>query len=149
MKKIITHISTLFLLVVITSSCGDKKEDAVAEGEKGTKKVEETKDNISDLLSGTMSKTWHIAKQIDASGDKEKVTSEEKDETLSLFKNGTFSITDAEQTSTGTWSTEGSHTLIMHFEGKDVTESFAIMNLTKEKVILKAADGSEMVLKEN
>ena len=149
MKKIITHISTLFLLVIITSSCGDKKEDVVAEGEKGTKKVEETKDNIADLLSDTMSKTWLIIKQIDASGDKEKVVSEKKDERLIFFKNGSFSITDRDQTSKGTWSTEGSHTLILHFEGKGITESFAIINLNKEKVILKAGDGSEMILKED
>ena len=150
MKKIITHISILFLFIIFAAACGDKKEGAGnAEAEKGTKKAEDVKDNIAELLAGTTSKKWHIVRQTDASGDKVKVTTAEKDETLSLFNDGRFSITDAEQTSTGTWATEGSHTLIMHFDGKDVTESFAIIDLNKEKIELKAADGSEMILKED
>ena len=140
MKKIIIHISTLLLFVMIASSCTEKKE---------VTNKEDPTDNIAEMLAGTSSKTWHMAKHKDASGDKEKVTTEEKDETLNLYKDGKFSITDAQGTATGTWSTEGSHTLVMHFEGKDVTESFSIMDLSKEKAVLQAADGSEIVLKEN
>lgn len=150
MKKIIVQITTLFLFVIFAAACGDKKEStATAEATKGTKKAEDVKDNVAELLAGSTSKKWHIARQTDASGDKVKTTSTEKDETLSFFNDGRFSITDAEQTSSGTWATEGSHTLIMHFEGKDVSENFTIMDLSKEKIVLQAADGSEMTLKED
>lgn len=153
MKKTIVYITTLFLCSIIVTSCGNRKGAAETTespgGTIGTPKAEQPEDNLKELLAGTTSKTWHIARQVDASGDKVKVTSAEKDETLSIFNNGSFSITDAEQTSTGTWSTEGSHTLIMHFEGKDVTENFAIMDISKEKIVLKAGDGSQMILKED
>lgn len=140
MKKITIYITALLLSVSLLTSCADKKTEVASKTD--------TKENASELLSGTTSKNWHISKQTDAAGDKQKVTSEEKDETLNMFADGKFSITDSQGTSMGTWTTEGTHTLVMHFDGKDVTENFTILDLSKEKVVLKAADGSEMVLKE-
>ncbi len=145
MKTLITYISTLFLLVVFVASCADKKE---ADASENATKNTNSSENTNELLSGTTSKTWYITKQTDASGDKDKVTSAEKDETLNIYADGKFSIIDATQTASGKWTTEGSHTFTLQFDGKDVTESFSILDLSKEKVVLKAADGSEMTLKE-
>lgn len=145
MKKISIYISAVFICIILVASCADKKEDNLSDN---STKNTNSSDNTNELLAGTTSKTWFITKQRNALGDKDNVTSEEKDETLSMFADGKFSITDAQQTVTGEWSTEGSHTLTMHFEGKDVTESFAIMDIKKEKIVLQAADGSEMTLKE-
>lgn len=139
MKIISTYLSALFLLVVCITSCADKKEAA---------KKEDPKDNIAEILAGTTSKTWHISKQINAEGDTGVVTPAEKNETLNLYQDGRFSITQAQETTTGTWSTEGNHTFMMYFEDKDVTKSFSILDLSKGKVVLKTAEGNETVLEE-
>lgn len=125
-KPLLIIVAALFLLV----SCAEKKSESP-----------------SEILAGTDSKTWYISKQIDSQGDKEKVTSEEKEETLNIYSNGKFSIVDASGTATGMWSVVGSEKLSLHFDGENVTENFSITELKNDKVTLTAGDGSAMVLK--
>jgi len=125
-KPLIIIITSLFLL----ASCGEKKSESP-----------------SEILAGTGSKAWQISKQLDSQGDKEKVSSEVKDETLNLYSNGKFSIVDASGTATGMWSVVGSEKLSLHFDGENVTENFTITELKNDKVALTAGDGSAMILK--
>lgn len=130
MKNLFKYFIGIIAILILLTSCSEKKSESP-----------------SEILAGTDSKTWHISKQLDAQGDKEKVTSEEEDETLNLYSNGKFSIVDASGTATGTWSVIGSEKLSLHFDGENITENFSITELKNDKVALTAGDGSAMVLK--
>lgn len=130
MKSILKLTATIVASMVILISCGEKKSTS-----------------SSEILAGSTSKTWKIAKQIDAHGDKEKLTDAEKDGTLNMYADGRFSIVEEKGTATGKWSVENDKTLVMHFDGQSVTENFAIEEIANDKVSLKAGDGSAMILK--
>ena len=130
MRNIYKSLLPIAFIFALVSSCGSKKEN-----------------NPREILAGATSKTWHIAKQTDSNGDKEKLTDKEKDEKLNLYADGKFSIVDEKGTNTGTWIVEGTQKLTLQFTDQPVTENFSITELNNDKVILKAGDGSEMVLK--
>ncbi len=50
------------------------------------------------------------------------------------------------QSRQGTWKHEGS-TLMMQFTGEGVSENFTVLELDKNILKLRAADGSEMTMK--
>ena len=130
MKNFTILFASIFAINLILTSCGDKKSE-----------------NPSEILAGSTNKAWHISKQMDSQGDKEKLSSEVKDETLNMYANGKFSIVDGVGTATGTWTVEGSEKLVLHFDNENVTENFSITELKNDKIELKAGDGSSMVLK--
>ncbi|MBC7391533.1 MAG: hypothetical protein H7329_20210 [Opitutaceae bacterium] len=130
MKKTLKYCGSLLIAFTILTSCGIKKAE-----------------DPKEILAGTSSKVWHIAKQTDANGDKDKLTEKEKEEKLNLYADGKFSIVDDKGTATGSWTVEGTQKLVLQFADQPVTENFSITEMNKDKVVLKAGDGSEMVLK--
>jgi hypothetical protein len=99
------------------------------------------------LISGANGKTWKINKELNAAGDKEKLSKSEKQETMQFYTDGRFALGAGGTLQTGTWSfDQAAKKLTLQFEGQDVTENFDVAKLTDDKMELRAADGSVMEL---
>lgn len=130
MKKLILPF-LLFLLIV--NGCGKKSDSSLTNDEK---------------IAGETEKTWIATRETNAEGDKDRLTRDEKKEKITFWRNGNVKMGDNDQMMSGQWSYEGS-TLTMHFSGQDVTENFTVIELTDNRMQLKAGDGSELVMKPN
>jgi hypothetical protein len=120
-----------FLLVAVMTSCG------------GNEKV-----GNENMISGGSSKTWKAQKETTASGDKDKLTNEEKQETMQFYSDGRFAMSGGGSLETGTWSyDQAAKRLSLTFEGQDMTENFTVEKLTDKEMTLIAGDGSKMVMK--
>ncbi len=102
--------------------------------------------SASNLLSGDGQRTWRSTKETDSEGDKDRLDREEKREFITFFNNGNFTMGSQGQSRQGTWKHEGS-TLMMQFTGEGVSENFTVLELDKNILKLRAADGSEMTMK--
>lgn len=122
-----TRLLTI-MLVILLWSCGGKDEV-------GTE----------SMISGGSSKTWKANKELNAAGDKEKLSGEEKQETMQFYADGRFALGGGGALQTGTWTfDQAAKRLSLQFEGQDMTENFEVTKLTNDKMELKAADGSVM-----
>lgn len=103
----------------------------------------------SQIIAGDNSKSWTASKETTASGDKEKLSKAEKDQTMEFYRNGSFQIRDESMFQSGKWNyNETAKTLELIFEDRpDVAESFQVLELDKNEMKLQAADGSTMLLK--
>ena len=130
------YLITLIMSIGIVAGCNNdtKKED-------GTHST-----STESFLAGDNQKTWKATKETDSEGDKEKLDREEKKEFITFFTNGNFTMGDQAQSSKGTYKHQGS-TLMLQFEGEGVSENFTVLNLDKDLLKLRAADGSEMTMK--
>ena len=107
----------------------------------------EDKVGTESLISGASSKTWEINKELNAAGDKEKLSKSEKQETMQFYSDGRFALSGGGTLQTGTWSfDQAAKKLTLQFEGQDVTENFDVAKLEDDKMELRAADGSVMEL---
>ena len=127
-------IYLLFALIVGFASCKkDMKEEA----------------NAENLFSGAAGKSWKASKLTDASGDKEKMTDTEEEETIRFNSDGTFAILTDQGTQNGKWAyNPQNQNLKMTFDGADVSENFTVAKLNDSSIEIKAPDGSGMKLKE-
>ena len=117
------------LLAVVLVSCGGDKA--------GTE----------SMLSGSGSKTWKAKKELNAEGDKEKLTDAEKDQSMQFYADGRFATGGASTLQTGTWEyDQAAKKLSLQFEGQNVQETFDVLKLSDDELRLKAGDGSEMVM---
>ena len=114
----------------------------------GCAKKSDTSLTNEDKIAGETEKTWVATRETNAEGDKEKLTRDEKKEKITFWRNGNVKMGDNGQAMSGQWSYEGS-TLTMHFAGQDVTENFTVVELTNDRMKLKAGDGSELIMKPN
>lgn len=128
MKKILRLNIIIAIVLTVMASCGDKKSDSAAE-----------------ILAGSTSKTWEIAKQLDSHGDKEKLTEAEEDGKINLYADGRFSIVEDKGTATGKWNVENEKTLVMHFDGQAVTENFTIQDIENNCKYCKGSLGISCV----
>ena len=120
-----------FLLVAVMSSCG------------GDDKV-----GNENMISGGSSKTWKANKETTASGDKDKLTREEKDETMQFYSDGRFAMGGGGSLQTGTWNyDQAGKRLSLTFEGAAESMNFTVDKLTDKQMHLIAADGSRMEMK--
>jgi hypothetical protein len=104
-------------------------------------------DNPNLLIAGTTRKNGKTVKETMPSGDKDKITDEEKKEKIQFFANGTFVMSSPTENANGTWTYDpNAKNLSMQFAGADVTENFSVLNLEDDEMKLKAGDGSEMKL---
>ncbi len=126
-------ILPFFLFLLIANGCGKKAE---------------TSSSRDDKIAGETEKTWIAVRETNAEGEKDKLTRDEKKEKITFWRNGNVKMGDNDQAMSGQWSYEGS-TLTMHFADQDVTENFTVIELTNDKMRLKAGDGSELVMKPN
>ncbi|WP_461489406.1 lipocalin family protein [Pontibacter sp. HJ8] len=119
------------LLLVVMSGCGGK-ETAGTES----------------MLSGGSSKTWKAEKETTASGDKDKLTDAEEEETMQFYSDGRFAMGGGGSLQTGTYSyDQAGKRLSLTFEGQSTSENFQVEKLTEKEMTLVAGDGSKMEMK--
>jgi hypothetical protein len=129
MKSVMRIFLSVVLAAFIAFSCGNK----------GTKSMEE-------MISGENNKTWKAEKELNAAGDKDKLTRDERKEEITFSRNGTVIMTGADQNRAGIWKFDN-QMLSIQYSGEQVTENFTILELDENNLKLRAADGSEMALK--
>ncbi|WP_210487517.1 lipocalin-like domain-containing protein [Rufibacter aurantiacus] len=102
----------------------------------------------SQMISGTTSKIWKASKETTASGDKDKLTSAEKQEQIQFFANGNFTQTSESQSANGTWTYSAPNkTLSLTYANNNVSENFTVAELDDDDMKLQAPDGSTLTLK--
>jgi len=100
-----------------------------------------------NMLYGTDSKVWKTAKQTDATGDKVKQTNAQENEELRIFANGTYNMTGTNGAVNGKYAfDQAGKTITMTPDGATTSNTFAVETLTDNKLTLKAADGSALML---
>ena len=100
-----------------------------------------------EAFYGKGSKTWHVAKETNSAGKKEKLSEQEKQDVLRFNSDGSFSANTAQGNAEGNWDYNPSaKQLTLQFAGASVTETHTVENLSDSKIKLKAGDGSEMTL---
>ncbi|WP_240676198.1 lipocalin family protein [Botryobacter ruber] len=108
----------------------------------------EDKTGDQAMISGGNSKTWRADKELTASGDKDKLTDAEEQETMQFYADGRFALGGGGTLQTGTWSYDkAAKRLSLQFEGQGVSENFTVEELTENEMVLVANDGSRMELK--
>jgi hypothetical protein len=122
-------IGNLLLIVLLFVSCG-KKSDSMSNEEK---------------ISGQSEKTWKATRETTAEGEKDKLTREEKKESITFSRNGNVKMSNEDQVMGGTWSFMD-NTLSLQFTGTNVTENFKVTELSEDKMQLLAEDGSKLTL---
>ncbi|MBF8964862.1 lipocalin family protein [Pontibacter sp. FD36] len=121
-----------FMLMAFMASCGGNGDDA----------------GNANMISGGSSKTWKADKELTASGDKDKLTQEEKQETMQFYSDGRFAMGGGGSLETGTWTyDQAGRRLSLTFEGSDVSQNFTVEKLTDKEMHLVGGDGSKMELK--
>jgi hypothetical protein len=126
MKLAISNFLVIMFLIV---GCG-KKSDSMSNEEK---------------ISGKTEKTWKATRETNSEGEKDKLTREEKKESITFSRNGNVKMSNNDQMMGGTWSFMD-NTLSLQFTGTNVTENFKVMELSDDKMKLLADDGSQMIL---
>lgn len=129
MKKLLIP---LMLITLIVAGCNKKSESTSITNE--------------EKIAGTTEKTWTATRETNADGDKDKLTREEKKEKITFRRNGNVTMGDETKTMDGEWTYAGS-TLTLHFKGEAVTENFSVIELSEDKMQLKAGDGSLLTMK--
>src|SRR4051812_45470373 len=119
---------SLFLLALVLwmSGCGKKSNES-----------------YQTMIAGTTSKTWKATKETNASGDKDKLSDEEKKEVMQFYADGKFTVNSSTQNANGTWtSDQAAKTLTLQFAGANVTETFQVEDISDDKMKLKGREGS-------
>jgi hypothetical protein len=122
-------IGNFLLVLLLLAGCG-KNSDSMSNEEK---------------ISGQSEKTWKATRETNAEGEKDKLTREEKKESITFSRNGNVKMSNNDQVMGGTWSFMD-NTLSLQFTGTNVTENFKVMELSDDKMKLLADDGSQMIL---
>ncbi|OGX85360.1 hypothetical protein BEN47_15105 [Hymenobacter lapidarius] len=123
--------SLLLLLTLFATACGSDKG-----------KVEGV-----NMLYGTDSKVWKTAKETDATGDKVKQSSAQKNEELRIFANGTYNMTGANGAVSGKYTfDQAGKSITMTPDGSATSNTFAVETLTDDKLTLKSAAGAALML---
>jgi len=99
-----------------------------------------------EKIAGKEEKTWKAQKETDASGDKDKLTRNEKRQTITFWRNGNVKMGDGNEMLSGQWKLEGNN-LALVFTGSDVSENFTLVELEDDEMKLRAGDGSELTMK--
>jgi hypothetical protein len=118
------------LFVFVVSACGNKSDSMTNE----------------EKIAGKEEKTWKAQKETDASGDKDKLTRNEKRQTITFWRNGNVKMGDGNEMLSGQWKLEGNN-LALVFTGSDVSENFTLVELEDDEMKLRAGDGSELTMK--
>jgi heat shock protein HslJ len=99
-----------------------------------------------EKIAGQDQKTWKAQKETDASGDKDKLTRDEKRQTITFSRDGNVKMGDGNEMMSGQWKLEGNN-LGLIFTGSTVSENFTIIELDDDEMKLKAGDGSQLTMK--
>ena len=125
MRSIILTVLSFILL----AGCGNKDSDLSNE----------------EKISGKDAKTWKATRETNAQGDKDKLTREEKKQSITFNRNGNVQMSNENETMGGTW-TFADNKLSLQFTGTNVTENFTVLELDAKRMKLLAEDGSQMTL---
>lgn len=118
------------LFIFVSAACGNSSDSMTNE----------------EKIAGKEEKTWKAQKETDASGDKDKLTRDEKRQTITFWRNGNVKMGDGNQMMSGKWTLQGDN-LALVFAGSTVSENFTIVELEDDEIKLRAGDGSEMTMK--
>ena len=118
------------LFVFVASACGNKSDSMTNE----------------EKIAGKEEKTWKAQRETDASGDKDKLTRNEKRQTITFWRNGNVKMGDGNEMLSGQWKLEGNN-LALVFTGSEVSENFTLVELDDDEMKLRAGDGSELTMK--
>lgn len=99
-----------------------------------------------EKIAGKDEKTWKAQKETDASGDKDKLTRDEKRQTITFWRNGNVKMGDGDQMMSGQWTLQGDN-LALVFAGSNTSENFTVVELEDDEIKLRAGDGSELTMK--
>ncbi|HYC86959.1 MAG TPA: lipocalin family protein [Chryseosolibacter sp.] len=99
-----------------------------------------------EKIAGKDEKTWKAKRETDATGDVDRLSRDEKRESITFWRNGNVKMGNGDQVMSGQWSLEGNN-LRLQFTGSDVSENFTVLKLDKDQLRLRAGDGSELVMK--
>ena len=99
-----------------------------------------------EKIAGKEEKTWKAQKETDASGDKDKLTRDEKRQTITFWRNGNVKMGDGDQMMSGQWTLQGDN-LALVFAGSNVSENLTVLELDNNEIKLRAGDGSELTMK--
>jgi hypothetical protein len=99
-----------------------------------------------EKIAGKDEKTWKAKKETDASGDKDKLTRDEKRQTITFWRNGNVKMGDGDQMMSGQWTLQGDN-LALVFAGSNTSENFTVVELEDDEIKLRAGDGSELIMK--
>lgn len=99
-----------------------------------------------EKIAGKDEKTWKAQKETDASGDKDKLTRDEKRQTITFWRNGNVKMGDGDQMMSGQWTLQGDN-LALVFAGSNTSENFTVVELEDDEIKLRAGDGSELIMK--
>jgi hypothetical protein len=122
------RVMVAMVLMVVATACGSKES-----------KTSDQK------LAGETKKTWEAKKETTASGEKDKLTRDEKKERVTFHRDGSVEMGNGEMTQTGKWTLEG-NTLSILFSGSTVKENFNVLAIEDDELRLQGVDGSEMIL---
>ncbi|MGV3538995.1 MAG: lipocalin-like domain-containing protein [Rufibacter sp.] len=127
--RIFSFLFVLFLSLAVMS-CGKKEEGGNAQ-----------------MISGSTSKIWKADKETNAAGDKEKLSSAEKEEQIQFFANGNFTQTSSTQSANGTWAYDAAtKTLSLTYANNNVSQNFNVTKIDEDELTLQAPDGSTLAL---
>jgi hypothetical protein len=99
-----------------------------------------------EKIAGKDVKTWEATRETNAQGDKDKLSREEKKQTITFSRDGNVKMGDGNQMMSGRWSLEGNN-LALEFTGSNVSENFTLLKLDKNEMKLQAGDGSQLTMK--
>ncbi|RTQ49542.1 hypothetical protein EJV47_11995 [Hymenobacter gummosus] len=123
--------SLLLLLSMFTYACGSK------EG-----KVEGV-----NMLYGTESKMWKTRREEDASGDKVKQSSEQKQEELRFFANGQYVMTSPTESVNGKYTfDQAAKKITLTPDNGNTANTFDVVTLTDDRLTLRSPSGAELQL---
>ncbi|WP_162910687.1 lipocalin family protein [Hymenobacter oligotrophus] len=126
------YLGTLLLmLTLVMYACGSK--EGKVEGQ--------------NMLYGTESKIWKTRREEDATGDKVKQTSEQKQEEIRFFANGQYVMTSPTQSINGKYTFDQANKKItMTPDNGNMSNTFDVATLTDDRLTLRSADGAELQL---
>ena len=120
----------IWLSVFALSGCGNKSDSMTNE----------------EKIAGESEKTWKATRETDSQGDKDKITRDEKKETITFWRNGNVKMGNGDQVMSGQWTYEGNK-LSLNFAGSNVSENFTVLELDNDEMKLQAGDGSALTMK--
>ena len=122
-------ISNFLLVLFFLTGCG-KNSDSMSTEEK---------------ISGQAEKTWTATRETNSEGEKDKLTRDEKKESITFSRNGNVKMRGDDEEMGGTWSFSD-NTLSLQFTGTNVTENFKVLELSGDRMELLGNDGSQLTL---
>ncbi|RZK17319.1 MAG: hypothetical protein EOO56_18195 [Hymenobacter sp.] len=131
LRPYLTSLLCAFILLFAAASCGSDKG-----------KVEGV-----NMLYGTNGKVWKTSKETNATGDKVKQTDEQKEESLHVFSNNTYTMTGAAGATQGKFAfDQTAKTLTMTPDGGTTSNTFNVETLTDSKLTLVSGTGAKLML---